>query len=347
MKQKLALDYLETYNIKVAPLWENYFRVKIKESKKIGVYASELLTRFTKMAVLGKKVRGALMVLGYQIAEGRNMTSIYEASLFIELMHTGLLIHDDIMDNSDFRRGLPSLHKQYYPSHLGKSMAINAGDIAFYLSWEKLMTSDFPKDKLTLAGKIYSEYLLKVIYGQILDISKINVEHESEKVILNMLRYKTAEYTGVFPLLIGAILGGMKDLEKIDKLKKYGVSLGWAFQIQDDILGLYGNEEKTGKPVGSDLKEGKRTLFTYYVLKHGNAKQKEYILSILGNKKISKDDITKAQELLKEVGAYEYVVNLGRSYVKEGKEAIRAITSDKKLQNILRSLIKYIMERTR
>lgn len=342
----LARKYLEDYNKKIYPIFQIYFRTKIKEAKKVEDLSSDLLAKFAKTAVLGKKIRGALMVLGYEIAKGTNMKAIYEASLFIELMHAGLLIHDDIMDNDDLRRGLPAIHKQYHPTHFGKSMAINAGDIAFYLSWEKLINSNFLPDKLVLAGKIYSEYLARVIYGQILDISKINIKQATKNDILNVLRYKTAEYTGVFPLLIGVTLGGMEDKKKINKLKEYGISLGWAFQIQDDILGLYGNEVKIGKPLGSDLREGKKTLFIYYLLKYGNARQKEFVLSILGNKNISKQDITKVQQLCKEVGAYDYVVDLGWSHVKKGKEAIPAITSDKKLQNILQSLIVYIMERT-
>ena len=345
MVDELALNYLENYRKKTHHLFESFFKTKIKEAKKVGNLPADLLKRFAKTATSGKKIRGALMVLGYEISNGDNLNAIYDASLFIELMHTGLLIHDDIMDNDDLRRGLPTLHKQYNPEHLGRSMAINAGDVAFYLSWEKLMNSNFSTDKLVLAGKIYSEYLTRVIYGQILDIS--NLEIKSEDDILKVLRYKTAEYTGVFPLLVGAILGGMEDKKKLDLLKEYGLSLGWAFQIQDDILGLYGSEEKIGKPVGSDLREGKRTFFVYYMLKHGNNKQKEDLLSILGNKDISKQEIKETQGLFKEIGAYDYVVNLGWSYINKGKKTIPAITSNKKIQNLLASFLNYMMERTK
>ena len=345
MVDELALNYLENYRKKTHHLFENFFKTKIKEAKKVGNFSADLLIRYAKTAILGKKIRGALMVLGYEIANGKDIKAIYDASLFIELMHTGLLIHDDIMDNDDLRRGLPALHKQYNPEYLGRSMAINAGDVAFYLSWEKLMKSNFPTDKLVLAGKIYSEYLTRVIYGQTLDI--FNIEEKSEDDILNVLRYKTAEYTGIFPLLIGALLGGMNEGRKLKLLKEYGLSLGWAFQIQDDILGLYGKEERTGKPVGSDIKTGKRTLFIDFVLKHGSDKQKKFILSILGNKNISKQEINKAQKLFKEIRAYDYIRQLGWNYVKKGRKAIPQITSDKKLQNILASLIDYMMERTK
>ncbi|OGK41695.1 hypothetical protein A2954_07505 [Candidatus Roizmanbacteria bacterium RIFCSPLOWO2_01_FULL_37_12] len=347
MKDNLVLSYLENYSKKTIPLFNYFFNAKKNEARKIGANPYDLLKQFIKTAILGKKIRGALMVLGFEIAGGKKLEAIYDASLFIELMHSGLLIHDDVMDNTDLRRGHPSLHKQYSPEHLGKSMAINAGDLAFYLSWEKLMNSNFPTERLILAGKIYSEFLTRVIYGQILDIVPDNNKTISKTNILSKLRYKTAEYTGVFPLLVGAILGGMKDEKKLRLLKEYGLALGWAFQIQDDVLGLYGDKEKTGKPVGSDLKEGKKTLFVYYLLKHGNAKQKSFILSILGNKNVNSQDVNKAQKLFKEIGAYDYVIKLGWDYVKNGKKAVPAITSDKKLQKILTSFIVFMMERTR
>ena|SRR3989344_961103 len=341
--------YLNDYSQKIQPLLRTYLINKIKEAKKIGDIPVKLLESFSQMVVRGKNVRGALVVLGYQLAGGKDMASIYDASTFIEILHSGALIHDDVMDKDDIRRGLPTIHKQFenYGKGNGKSFAICAGDIAFYLAWDKLLNSNFSNDKLIKAGKIFVKYALNVVYGQALDLINNVGNNFNQQAILNVFRFKTAEYTGVLPLLIGAILGGIEDEKKLGILMEFGLDLGWAFQIRDDILGLYGNEEKIGKPVGSDLREGKKTLFIYYILKNGNDMQKKFVLSVLGNKNISGNEISKVQKLFKEIGAYNYVMQLGWDYVKKGKETIPLITANKKLQILLASLIKYIMERTR
>lgn len=345
MRDISVSGYLDSYKKKTNPLLEDYLNLKIKEAEKIGSLPAALLRKFAEIAKKGKRIRGALLVLGYEIGKGRNINSAYDVSLFIELMHTGLLIHDDVMDNDSLRRGLKAVHTLYHPLDYGRSMAINAGDIAFYLSWDKLVNSKFPPDKLIQAAKIYSEYLPRVIHGQVLDISSEAKEEPSEGIIMNTLKYKTAEYTGVFPLLTGAALAGLSDSKKLNAIKKYGLSLGWVFQIQDDILGLYG-EEKIGKPIGSDLREGKKTLFIDYLLKRGTNRQKDFILSLLGSGNIKLNDFKKAQRLFKEIGAYDYVIQLGWKYVNEGKKTVDLITENSSLRKLLTAFIVFMIERT-
>src|SRR3989344_754246 len=262
MNNLLAMQYLENYNRQTKVLLRNYFKDKIKNAQKIGNLPGEVLNEFALIAERGKKIRGSLVVLGNQLAGGRDLSSIYDASLFIEIFHSGILVHDDIMDQDMLRRGLTTLHVK-----LGTSLAICAGDMAFYLAWEKLLSSRFPKDRLIMASQLYSEYVIRLIQGQILDINNISLNQLSNRNILNIFKYKTAEYSGALPLLIGAILGGTKDESRLERLKEYGISLGWAFQIKDDLLGLYGHKEKTGKPIGSDIRKGKITLLIYYALK--------------------------------------------------------------------------------
>lgn len=339
-------NFLNEYSQKTKPLLRSYFKEKIKEASRVGDIPVELLERFAKMAEKGKNIRGALIVLGYRLARGYDMASIYDASTFMEILHAGLLVHDDIMDQDDFRRGLPSIHKQFekYGKENGKSLAILVGDIAFYLSWDKLLNSNFPNDRLVKAGKIYAKFARNVVYGQALDVIN-NISNTNQEFILNIFKYKTAEYTGYLPLLIGITLGGVDDRKKLTALEKYGLSLGWAFQIQDDILGLFGSQEKTGKPVGSDLREGKITLLVHYVIKNGNKSQLNYLKTILGNKNLRQANILKAQEFFKKIGAYKHVTDLGLKYVNEGKKSLAFLTNDKNLKNILESLIIYVMNR--
>ena len=346
------------YLAKSDPLFEEYLQKKIDEAQKISKIPAELLKRFLETARRGKKIRGALTVLGYEAAGGKDHQAILDASLSIELLHAGLLVHDDFMDEDKLRRGLPSLHEQFSKfgadekvkadhQHYGEAIAVNAGDIAFYLSWETLLRSLFPTNRIVEAGKIYAKYVVRTGYGQGMDLTNTPLTGLNETHLLSVLRLKSAEYTGVLPLMLGAALAGEADKKRLKAIESFGLAFGWAFQIQDDILGMFGDEEKVGKPVGSDLREGKNTLLMLHLSQHGDREQREFQRKVLGNKNITKDDVLKMRQVLKDVGSYDYVVNLGWKYVEEGKKQILLITADKKLREILESLIVYMMERVK
>jgi len=225
-------------------------------------------------------------------------------------------------------------------------MAINIGASAYFLALDKLLSSKFPAERLIGVGKLYAKYVSRTTYGQILDTSNIFIKNANQEELLNILKYKTAEYTGVFPLLAGATLAGLKDKKKLSALRKYGLYLGWAFQIQDDILGTFGDEKELGKSVGIDIAEGKVTLLALHLIKHGTKEQKKLFKDLLGKKKINRKDVINVQNTFKKAGSYNYVVNLGWEYVKKGRKIIPQITKDKKMTKILDSFISYMMERT-
>lgn len=358
MTGDLGKKYLKDYLVKTDPLFEEYLHKKIDEAGKISKIPAELLKRFLETARRGKKIRGALVVLGYEAAGGKDKTAILDSSLFIELFHTGVLVHDDFMDRDDLRRGLPTIHEQFKdigkslnvkhdPLHYGNSMEVNVGDAAFYLSWEKLLSSAFSLDRLVEAGKIYADYIVRVVHGQVLDITTTSIQSITEEDILKVLRHKAAEYTGVLPLLVGVTLAGEKNQVKLQALKDYGLAFGWAFQIQDDILNIFGNEDDSGKPVGSDIREGKNTLLMLHLSRHGNLKQRAFQRRVMGNKNITKSNVEEMRQVLKDSGAYQYVVDLGWKYVAEGKKTIPQITDNSNLRAVLESLIVYMMERVK
>lgn len=356
MTGKLGKGYLKDYLDKTDTSLVSFLDRKISDAAEISKVPSEMLKRFLKTARKGKRIRGSLVKLGYELAGGTDEKEILDTSLFLEIFHAGILVHDDFMDQDDLRRGLPSLHKQFEeagkaldvnmsPLHYGESNAVNIGDVAFFISWQKLLNSDFPKENILKASGIYADYAIRLVYGQILDVTNVSLKSLSKRDILKVLKYKTAEYTGVLPLLVGAALGGLKDKKKLSALKEYGLSFGWAFQIQDDILGMYGKEEKLGKSVGSDLKEGKNTLLMLHLSKHGTLEQREFLREVLGNRGIGEKEVEKMQRVLKEAGSYQYVIDIGWEHVEKGKKIIPQITRNKKQQEILESLIVYMMER--
>lgn len=352
----LGKQYLKEYVAKTDPLFEEFLQKKIVEATSISHIPAELLKRFLETARRGKKIRGALVVLGYESCGGTDRDAILNASLSIELLHAGLLVHDDVMDEDKLRRGLPSLHEQLATvgttwkvksrkHHYGEAMAVIAGDIAFYLSWESLLTSRFPKNRLIDAGLVYTKLVTHTAYGQAMDLTNTPLTALNEDHILAVLRNKTAEYTGIMPLLLGAHLAASNTPAKLEAIEKYGLAFGWAFQIQDDVLGIFGDEEEFGKPVGSDIREGKNTLLMLHLHQHGTDEQRAFQKRILGNPDITKADVEKMREILKAAGSYQYVVNLGWKYVEKGKNVIPQITKNDELRTILESLITYMMER--
>ncbi len=356
MNGEAGKQFLEEYLVKTNKLFKSYLERKIREAKKVGDLPGQLISDFSEIAQKGKKIRGSLVVLGYKAAGGRDEKAILDTSLFIELLHTGLLVHDDIQDRDVIRRGLPTIHKRYWDKakelglgkdayHYGISMAINAGISAYFLAMDKLLNGNFPMKRIVRAGRLTADYITKVAHGQALDVSNIFMNNKSEEELLNILRYKTAEYTGVLPLLVGATLAGKEDEKYLEALRQYGLCLGWAFQIQDDILGAFGDEKRIGKSVGIDFREGKVTLLVLHLAKNGTRQQKEFLKRCLGNKSITNEDVRELQEMLKEAGSYDYVVKMGWNYVKRGEKYVSLITKSRRLQKIFTSLLYFMMER--
>jgi geranylgeranyl diphosphate synthase type I len=196
----------------------------------------------------GKRLRGALVLLGHEAAGGQREAAI-DASLGLELLHAYLLIHDDFMDQDDVRRGGPTLHRALGGDHLGASLALLCGSLCE--SWAYQLFGG--------ASPLVARTVEQVILGQMADLRAPRGRELGEREILEVQRAKTGTYTFELPLHLGATLAGAGG-PVLDALSAYARPLGMAFQIADDLLGTFGSPEQTGKPNASDLREGKRTL---------------------------------------------------------------------------------------
>ena len=355
MNGDLGKQYLKSYIQETNTEYEQFLDGEVKKAAEISKIPAEMLKRFSKTALRGKRVRGSLMQLGYEVAGGVDGESIQTASFSVELVHAGLLVHDDIMDRDDTRRGLISMHRQYEelgralrvvdPEHFGVSLAIDVADAVYYTSMKVLLDSNFPAENVLAAAKIYAEYAIRTAHGQALDVATITLQSLSEKDILQVIKYKSAEYTGVMPFLMGAALAGMSDMDRINGMREYAYAFGWAFQIQDDILGLYGEQESVGKPIGSDIQEGKNTLLMLKLFEMGTDEDRAFLKMTLGKEDVSIEEIRQMRERVKKSGAYQSVYDIGMKYVDEGITHVTTITKDTRLQETLESLIVYMMER--
>jgi len=232
---------------------------RLAQVREISPHLVKIIEAMKELSVGGKRLRGILTILGYEISGGTANSEIIKAASAMELFHLGLLIQDDFMDKDGLRRGVPTIIARYDDSHVGNFVSMLAGDYTFGWGIEILSALDLSADKVNRTMKVWGKYFTRVGYGQTLD----GLAVADEDTLLKILALKSGEYSCVLPLQLGATLGGA-DEQTIQKLYEYGMELGWVFQLRDDWLGEYGDPAKTGKPVGNDSREGKHTYATMY-----------------------------------------------------------------------------------
>lgn len=342
-----SLNFLADYRETSKDFFKNYFREKKKEARKIDPLILEAIKNLEEYIHGGKKVRGALTVLGYKAAGGEKEKEIIPVSAAAEIIHSSLLIHDDFIDRDGVRRGKPTLHKIYADKeskHYGDSIAIIIGDLGFYLGHKLVAESNFTPAKKIRSLVTLDSLLINTGYGQVLDITLDKKENLEWEDIFKVRKLKTADYTFALPLKIGAILAGA-DKKVLGAIKKYGEPVGIAFQIKDDILGVFGDPKVTGKSNESDIKEGKKTFLFAKAAEMSAKKGKDYLEKWYGSEKLDKKKTEKIREIIRESGALGYSEELARKLVKEGKESVSQITKNKKYQKTLAQLADYMVER--
>jgi geranylgeranyl diphosphate synthase type I len=280
---------------------------------------NEALTTYRAMALSGgKRLRPAFAYWAFEGVGGDlDDPAILEAAVAVELLHTFALIHDDVMDEAETRRGEETIHVTYAArhrdrgmrgdhTHYGESIAILLGDLAFAHA-AQLMTRVPPA-----CASIFFEMCADLMVGQFLDIeSSARGPQRGSDVAGQITELKTARYTVEGPLLLGAAVAGRAD-ELRPSIQAYGRPLGHAFQLRDDLLGTYGDSERTGKPVGDDLAQGKVTR----LLEIGLARCDEAhhdLLERLGSPAMEPGDVERAQQVLIECGARDEIeTTIGR-----------------------------------
>jgi len=244
----------------------------------------------------GKRIRPILVVIGYLGYTKRkkpDLRGLIRSSLSMELLHDFLLIHDDIIDNSETRRGKPSLHRLFNTKYgappadkLGSDLGLIAGDIVFAAAIKELLSIKENPVHINKAVSILADIAAQTGLGEYLDVinDSKGIDAITEQDILSMYTLKTAKYTFEGPLLIGSSLAGANNIET-GKISKLGSFLGQAFQLQDDLLDIFLSSKDTGKPAFKDLDESKRTLLIRETYARSNNTSRKRMQSIF-NKKI-------------------------------------------------------------
>jgi len=343
---------IEQHKKKIDKLLKVFLDKRINRMKSISPIARELMKHIREFNLRGgKRIRPILVVIGYQACGGKS-DNIINAALAVELMESYLLIHDDIMDQDELRRGYLTMHKVYEakckrclatePKRYGESMAMISGDILAVLGTEAILESDFPAKRKLAAVKKFNKAVINTCIGQAIDVRASCDPAIQEDQIRRMYDLKTAIYTLEAPLHIGAILAGATS-NQLQTMSEYALPLGRAFQLHDDILGLFGTKQKIGKPVGSDLREGKKTVLLLETLKRASAKDRRFIESNLG-RELSTAGVEKIKKIIVQSGALDIVNSEALECSKQAKKALNT-KLQKKSRKFLMDLADYIVTR--
>ncbi|MBE6505864.1 MAG: polyprenyl synthetase family protein [Methanobrevibacter millerae] len=284
----------------------------------------------------GKMLRPSLSLITAEAVGGKKEDAL-KAGSAIELIHTFSLIHDDIMDDDDMRRGMPSVHKVW-----GDDVAILAGDTLFSKSFEIIINNESTShSQNNKALATVADACVKICEGQALDMGFEDRFDVSEEEYMEMIFKKTGALIAA-ATKVGAIMGGASD-EVIDAMYEYGRLIGLAFQIQDDYLDLASDEETLGKPIGSDIGKGKMTIIAINGLSSAGD-DKDKLLEILKDENNSQEDIDLAIEILTKCGAIEYARNLALDSVEQAKEVLE-ILPDSSSKQVLSDIADFVLER--
>ena len=317
-------------------------------------YLKENLEFFKDLNSTGKLIRGFLVALGYKMLK-ENIDYSYNLSLAYELFQTSILIHDDVIDDDNIRRGKNTIHYANYLKYKSlnmpeamnnsKSIAICIGDYGFFKVNELIVKYYKDDPHFSKMFDYYNSIILKTMEGQLTDVvlsfeSKYKEEKNLEDIIMSIYKLKTAFYSIIGPLILGLILGGADD-KKLEDVNNFGEKIGIAFQIQDDILGIYSD---MGKVIGSDIKDNKQTFLFSYTMK--NQKYKDELLKYYGKEHVGEKEINEVRRIFKECGAYDYANNFMNKMYNEGIDIIKKTEWIKEEdKDIIYGFIEYLKQR--
>ena len=270
----------------------------------------------------GKRLRPLFAYAGYLAAGSTPTKNEVSAMASLELLQACALIHDDLMDGSDTRRGKPAIHRHFENLHhnadmagqaaqFGAAAAVLLGDLTLVWSDQMLHNSGIAADALTAVLRIHDEMRIELMAGQYLDVREAGEREHSVERSLRIARYKSGKYTIERPLHFGAVMARPREnAELLNILSDYGLPLGEAFQLRDDLLGIFGDPQTTGKPAGDDLREGKRTVLMAMTLDKAQGAARDELVKSLGNPDLSAEKIDSLRALILETGAVADVEKL-------------------------------------
>ena len=321
--------------------------------------ASELVDAIAQLADGGKRLRALLSYWGWRGAGGARLADdAVQAGVAIELFQAAALIHDDIIDRSATRRGKPSVHRRFElnhaergwaldPAHFGQAAAILTGDLC--LSFSEEVFAGIPAASGS-ARLIFNRMRTEVMAGQYLDVLEEvagpgRPSGEAVGRALQILRYKSAKYSSEHPLCLGGALAGAGP-QLIAAYSAFSLPLGEAFQIRDDVLGVFGDPATTGKPAGDDLREGKRTVLIGLAVDRCSPAEAEFIQAKLGSPDLGDGEIDSLRAIIEGCGALAEAESMISAFSSDAYSALEELPVEETVAGALRALADRAVQRT-
>ena len=334
---------------------DEFLSAKRKDMSGLKPWGGDVVRRLARFTRKGKMIRGGLVSLGWEMAGGKASRAAIRAGTAFELIQSGLLIHDDVMDRDARRRGAPSVHEQYArlaesagiddPAHFGTSLAVCAGEIAIFLAFEALAGLPGLRSRAAAVQRLFAAEFGLVGLGQMRDIEAGSAGRPlREREVLELYRHKTARYSFALPLVAGWTLAGGRASVRA-RLEGLGEDLGLVFQLKDDELGLFGDEKLLGKPVGSDIRQGKKTLYYSGLMDRAAGADRDTVTAVFGRPDASEADIVRIRGLVERLGIKEEVRRVMERHARRAEKAIRALPVAARHREILQSLLAYSLSR--
>ncbi|NHC12342.1 polyprenyl synthetase family protein [Motilibacter sp. E257] len=311
---------VEGLRTRVGTALTGFFATQSECLEEVGSDLAPVLAAAQAFLESGKRLRPAFAYWGWRGAGGPDNDAIVNAASSLELLHACALVHDDVMDDSDTRRGQPSVHKRFAARHaeagwhgepdgFGLASAVLLGDMCLVWADQMLWTSGLGQDALQRAQPLYDRMRIQLMAGQYLDVLEQARGSQSVESSLRVARFKSAKYTVEGPLLLGAALAGAGHAT-MSAYTAYGVPIGEAFQLRDDVLGVFGDPAETGKPAGDDLREGKRTVLVAEAVAAASSAQRELVDRLLGDPALDAQGVERLREVIVETGALDRTESL-------------------------------------
>jgi len=320
----------------------DYFDEQIKIIKKISPQLVLVYNELKKFNSKGKRWRIIIAYYSYLACGGKERKNFFKYAISLELLHNFLLIHDDIVDRDDLRRGKPTMHKSFSQlnnQHTSLALAIFGADLLNYLAYQNIINSDLKKDIKNKLVTLFTDTVSEVCQGELLDILFSAKKRITEKEVLLSYQKKTASYSMTLPIIFGATMADANQVQ-IKQLKKSALLLGVVYQIRDDILDIFGQQNKIGKKIGSDIRENKKTILLVKALNQLNVNDKKDLISIMAKDDVSQTEFSSAKKLISKTKALTYCENLCQQYTEKANKLLNKKNFTKHIDDLVEILNK-------
>lgn len=284
----------------------------------------------------GKRMRPSMVVSACR-AVGGDASGAIPMAVAIEYIHNFTLVHDDLMDGDEMRRGMQTSHVRY-----GLQTSILAGDALFAKAYQIIASLDIPSDAMRRVMEVTSKAVWDLARGQQMDVNNENAPRITLEHYIETIRLKTSVLFAA-GAASGAIIGGADD-DIVESIHDYAMDLGIAFQMYDDILGVYGDPEKTGKSAGNDIRKGKYTVMICHALDSLDDETRGRFMSVFGKIDATDDEIACARSILKECGSYDYAIDMADEYTTRAIDRLGCL-ADSEDKEFMIELARYSMSR--